>query len=449
MPTITYYALVSYYSHVGGQKMKKWQEYYNSHKISIEEAIKKIPSDTYVITSHCASEPRAILKSMVENKNLFKNINIFNLISMEEAPYCASDMIGHFKYNTIFVSTGSRKAFDESRANFIYSFYSELPSLIGDSIPVDVCILHVSPPDRHGYMSFGLTVDYQRKAANSANLVLAQVNDKMPRTLGDSMIHVSEVNYFCEVSQEIPELLPHIISDVERAIGENCASLVNDGDTLQLGIGAIPDAVLLFLRDKKDLGIHTEMFSDGVVDLIESGVITNKRKNFNPGVSVATFLMGSKRLYDYVDDNPSVLMQPVDYTNDARIIAKNDNLVAINSCIQVDFYGQVCSDMIGRRQFSGIGGQVDFVRGANMSRGGKAIIAMPSTAAKGTISRIVPQLDNGSAISTSRHDVDYIITEFGIAKLKGKSYKERAVALIDIAHPKFRSELEKQLISQL
>ncbi|MBP3319414.1 MAG: 4-hydroxybutyrate CoA-transferase, partial [Ruminiclostridium sp.] len=270
------------------------------------------------------------------------------------------------------------------------------------------------------------------------------VNKNMPRTLGDSFLHVTQIGAFVELDTPVIELAPPKITDVERAIGENVAKLIKDGDTLQLGIGAIPDAVLLFLKEKNDLGIHTEMFSDGVVELVEAGVITNKAKTLHRGQSVATFLMGTRRLYDYVDNNPAVAMYPVDYVNDPYVIAKNDNLVSINSCVQIDIMGQVVSTSAGLRQISGVGGQIDFVRGANMSKGGRAVMAMPSTTGKGKISKIVPFLDQGSAVTTSRNDVNYVVTEYGIAQLRGKSLRKRAEALIEIAHPDFRDELRAE-----
>lgn len=272
-------------------------------------------------------------------------------------------------------------------------------------------------------------------------MVIAEVNDQMPRTLGDAFIHISQIDQIVETSYPIIELQPPRIGEVERAIGEHCARLIEDGATLQLGIGAIPDAVLLFLKDKKDLGIHSEMFSDGVVELVESGVINNSRKTLHPGKMVVTFLMGTRRLYDFVHDNPAVALYPVDYVNDPCVIMQNEKMVSINSCIQVDLMGQVVSDSIGLKQFSGVGGQVDYVRGAAMARGGKSIIAMPSTASKGSISRIVPLIDTGSAVTTSRNDVHYIVTEYGSADLRGKTLKERGRALIQIAHPDFRPQL--------
>ena len=325
--------------------------------------------------------------------------------------------------------------------DFTPVYFSEIPGLLREDLRPNVTLLQCSPPDAHGYVSLGVSVDYTKPAAEASDLVIAQVNQNMPRTLGDSFLHVTQIGCLGEADTPVIELAPPKIGDVERAIGENVASLVRDGDTLQLGIGAIPDAVLLFLKEKNDLGIHTEMFSDGVVELVEAGVITNKAKTLHRGQSVATFLMGTRRLYDYVNNNPAVAMYPVDYVNDPYVIGQNDNLVSINSCVQVDIMGQVVSTSAGLRQISGVGGQVDFVRGANLSKGGRAIMAMPSTTGKGKISKIVPFLDQGSAVTTTRNEVNYVITEYGIAKLKGKSLRQRAEALIRIAHPDFRDEL--------
>mgnify|MGYP005648932635 CR=1 FL=1 len=316
----------------------------------------------------------------------------------------------------------------------------------------------LSPPDENGYCSFGISVDYTKPAAESSRIVIAQINEQMPRTLGDSFIHVSQLDYIVEYNEPILELgapteaqseaekelyVARVVAEMD--IGGYCAELIDDGACLQLGIGAIPDAVLSFLGDKKDLGIHTEMFSDGVVDLINKGVITCARKNFNPGKAVANFLMGTRKLYDFVHNNPFVEMHPVYYTNDPCIIGQNDNMVAINSCLQVDLLGQVASDTIGSIQFSGVGGQVDFVRGSSRSRGGKSILAFPSTAGGDKLSRIVPRLDEGAAVTTSRNDVHYFVTEHGIADMRGKSIRERAVALISIAHPDFREQLTREL----
>jgi len=284
-------------------------------------------------------------------------------------------------------------------------------------------------------------VDYAKYAAETARIVIAQINKEMPRTLGDSFIHISDIDYIVEYDEPIPQLQPPTITDVEKKIGGNCAKLIRDGDTLQLGIGAIPDAVLLSLKNKRDLGIHSEMFSDGVVELVGAGVINNRKKTLHNGKSIATFLMGTKRLYDYVNNNSAVEMYPVTYVNDPLIIAQNDNLVSINSCIQIDFLGQVVSDSVGPNQLTGVGGQVDFVRGASMSNGGRSIIAMPSTTADGSVSKIVPFIDEWAAVTTSRYDVQYVITEYGIAELWGYTIRERAKRLIQIAHPKFRDDL--------
>ncbi|MDR1730725.1 MAG: hypothetical protein LBR61_01390 [Synergistaceae bacterium] len=421
-----------------------WKELYRNKLISAEQAVGKIFSGSSVVTSHAAAEPQTILRAMASHKENFRNVRIFNLMSMGELPTCQPGMESHFLHNTTFVSMGTREAVNTGRACFTTSFYSETPWLLREVIPVDVAVLSLSRPDRHGYCSFGVTLDYQRLLAEKAGVVIAQVNELMPRTHGDCFIHVSQLDYIVEVSEPLPELPEPRIGDVERGIGKNCASLIRDGDTLQLGIGAIPDAVLLFLKDKNDLGIHSEMFSDGVAELMEMGVITNRAKTLNRDVSVATFLIGSKRLYDFVDDNPSIRMFPVDYTNNPCIIAQNDNMVAINSCLQVDLYGQVAADTLGPKQYSGAGGQVDFVRGANMSRGGRAIFAVPSTAAGGKESRIVADLKPGAAVTTTRNDVNYVVTEYGVAQLKGKTLRARALALAAIAHPAFRDQLYEE-----
>ncbi|MGL5512401.1 MAG: acetyl-CoA hydrolase/transferase family protein, partial [Sporomusa sp.] len=300
--------------------------------------------------------------------------------------------------------------------------------------------VQVTEPDAEGYCSYGVSVDYAQPAAESARLVIAQVNDCVPRT-GGAKIHLDAIHLIVEQHEPLIELKPPKIGDVEKGIGENVARLIPDGATLQLGIGAIPDAVLLFLKNKKDLGIHSEMFSDGVVALAEAGVITNRKKTINTGKFMATFLMGTKKLYDFVNNNPDVELHPVDYINDPYIIGQHDNMVSINSAIQVDLMGQVNAEMIGSRQFSGVGGQVDFIRGASRSRNGKAIIALPSTASSGKISRIACELDQGAAVTTSRNDVHYVVTEFGVADLRGKTLRERAKSLIHISHPDFRSSL--------
>lgn len=418
-----------------------WKTWYKEHLFTPEQAVQQIKSGQRVVVAHACGEPSIILDALVANAAQYENVEIIHMVAMGKAVYCQPQYDKNFHHNAFFLGGSTRAAAAEGRVDFTPVYFSEIPSLLREDLRPNVTLLQCSPPDAHGYVSLGVSVDYTKPAAEASDLVIAQVNQNMPRTLGDSFLHVTQIGCLVEADTPVIELAPPKIGDVERAIGENVASLVRDGDTLQLGIGAIPDAVLLFLKEKNDLGIHTEMFSDGVVELVEAGVITNKAKTLHRGQSVATFLMGTRRLYDYVNNNPAVAMYPVDYVNDPYVIGQNDNLVSINSCVQVDIMGQVVSTSAGLRQISGVGGQVDFVRGANLSKGGRAIMAMPSTTGKGKISKIVPFLDQGSAVTTTRNEVNYVITEYGIAKLKGKSLRQRAETLIRIAHPDFRDEL--------
>lgn len=421
-----------------------WNTWYEAHRCTPQAAVQKIQSGQRVVVAHACGEPSVILDAMVANAAQYENVEIIHMVAMGKAAYCQPQYDQHFHHNAFFLGGSTRAAAAEGRADFTPVYFSEIPAILKEELRPNVTLLQVSPPDDHGYCSLGVSVDYTKGAAQEADLVIAQVNRFMPRTLGDSFLHVTDIDCFVEADTPVIELAPPKITDVERAIGQNVAELIRDGDTLQLGIGAIPDAVLLFLKEKHDLGIHTEMFSDGVVELVEAGVITNKKKTLHRGQSVATFLMGTRRLYDYVDNNPAVAMYPVDYVNDPYVIGQNDNLVSINSCVQIDIMGQVVSTSAGLRQISGVGGQVDFVRGANLSKGGRAIMAMPSTTGKGKISKIVPFLDQGSAVTTSRNDVNYVVTEYGIAQLRGKSLRQRAEALIAIAHPDFRAELRAE-----
>lgn len=418
-----------------------WRTWYKEHLFTPAQAVQQIKSGQRVVVAHACGEPSIILDALVANAAQYENVEIIHMVAMGKAAYCQPQYDKNFHHNAFFLGGSTRAAAAEGRVDFTPVYFSEIPGLLREDLRPNVTLLQCSPPDAHGYVSLGVSVDYTKPAAVASDLVIAQVNQNMPRTLGDSFLHVTQIGCLVEADTPVIELAPPKIGDVERAIGENVASLVRDGDTLQLGIGAIPDAVLLFLKEKNDLGIHTEMFSDGVVELVEAGVITNKAKTLHRGQSVATFLMGTRRLYDYVNNNPAVAMYPVDYVNDPYVIGQNDNLVSINSCVQVDIMGQVVSTSAGLRQISGVGGQVDFVRGANLSKGGRAIMAMPSTTGKGKISKIVPFLDQGSAVTTTRNEVNYVITEYGIAKLKGKSLRQRAEALIRIAHPDFRDEL--------
>ena len=423
--------------------MADWNAYYASHTASPEEAVGLIRSGDRVVVGHACGEPSCLLDALVQNAAAYENVEIVHMVAMGKAEYCRPEYAGAFRHNALFVGGATRDAVFEGRGDFTPCFFWEVPGFFRDPdvLPVDVALIQVTPPDENGNCSLGVSVDYTYQAVQQARTVIAQVNDQMPFTLGlHSTVPVVQITCFVPRSTPVIELSPPSIGPVEEAIGRNCAALIRDGDTLQLGIGAIPDAVLRFLGDKNDLGIHSEMFSDGVVELVERGVINNRRKTLQPGKSVAAFLMGTRRLYDYAHRNPAVMMAPVDYVNDPRVICQNDNMVSINSCVQVDLMGQAASETVGYKQISGTGGQVDFIRGAAMSRGGRAILAFPSTV-KGRTSKIVPLLDEGAAVTTSRDDVDYIVTEYGAAHLKGRTLRDRARALIQIAHPDFRPDL--------
>lgn len=425
--------------------MDNWKEIYRDRICSADEAVGYIRSGDRVVVAHACGEPTILTDALAANADRYgyENVEIVHMVAMGKAAYCAPGMEKHFRHNGLFLGGSTKGAVAENRADFTPVFFSEVPKLLATTLPVDVVLLQVSEPDAHGYCSFGISCDYTKPAADCAKIKIAQINKNMPRVMGDNFIHISELDHIVPEDTPLIQLQPPEIGEVQKKIGENIASLVKDGDCLQLGIGAIPDAVLLFLKDKKDLGIHSEMFSDGVVALIEAGVVTNKKKQMDKGQCVATFLMGTDKLYDYVNDNPAVVLRSVDYVNDPRIICQNDNVVSINSCVEVDLMGQVCSESIGLKQISGVGGQVDFVRGANMSRNGRTIMAMPATAAKGRVSRIVPFLAVGAAVTTSRCDVDYVVTEYGIAQLHGRTLRDRAKQLIAIAAPEFREELLK------
>lgn len=423
-----------------------WRKKYADKLCTADEAVSQIKSGNRVVVAHACGEPVILTDAMTANaeKYGYENVEVVHMVAMGKAGYCAPEMEKHFRHNGLFLGGSTKDAVAEGRADFTPVFFSEVPELFATTLPVDVVLLQVSEPDEHGYCSYGISCDYTKAAAEHAKIKIAQINENMPRVMGDNFIHISELDYIVAENTELIQLAPPKIGDVQRKIGENVASLVQDGDCLQLGIGAIPDAVLLFLKEKKDLGIHSEMFSDGVVELIEAGVITNKCKQIDKGQCVATFLMGTERLYDYVNDNPSVCLKPVDYVNDPRVICQNDNVVSINSCVEVDLMGQVCAESVGLKQISGVGGQVDFVRGANMSKNGRTIMAMPATAAKGTVSRIVPFLAHGATVTTSRCDADYVVTEYGIAQLHGRTLRDRAKQLIAITAPQFRPALQEE-----
>ena len=424
--------------------MTNWQEHYRSKMTSATEAVKAIKSASRVVIAHACGEAQALSAAMVARASELENVEVVHMVAMGKAEYCKPEMSKHFRHNSLFVGATSRAAINEGRGDYIPCFFSEIPRLFKEGyLLVDVAMIQVSPPDAHGYCSLGVSVDYTKPAAESAQIVIAQVNKNVPRTLGDSFMHVSQFNYIVEFDEPLIELPKPKITEVEENIGQNVAKLIEDGSTLQLGIGAIPDAVLGYLKEKRDLGIHTEMFSDGVVELYEAGVINNQAKTLHKGTMVATFFMGTKKLYDFVNDNPAVAMFPVDYVNDPFVISQNYKMVSINSALQVDLTGQVCADTLGPKQYSGVGGQVDYVRGSSRSKEGKSIIALPATAGGGKYSRITAVLDAGAAITTSRNDVDYVVTEYGIASLRGKTLRRRARELISIAHPNFRQQLEK------
>ncbi len=421
--------------------MTDWNEEYRRKKTTAEACIRMVKSGDYIVQGHCAGVPLELTAELLAQSERLSDVDVFHMVPIHDCSYSAPEYKGIFRHSTTFAGRPTQKAVNEGRADYVPCFFSELPGLFREKyLPVDIAMISLSPPDEAGFMSFGVSVDYTLQAAESAAIVLAEVNAGMPRTRGSS-IHISKIDAFIETDYPPVEIPLPVITEVEEKIGEYIADLIPDGANLQLGIGAIPDAVLRFLGGKKELGIHSEMFSDGVVDLVEKGVITNRYNNLNPGKIIATFLMGSKRLYNFVDNNPRVLMKPVDYTNNPCIAGQLNNLISINSAIEVDLNGQVCADMIGSRQYSGVGGQVDFVRAATFSSGGRSIIAFSSTGKGGSISKIVVRLKDGANVTTSRYDVDTIVTEYGVAQLKGKNTIQRAKSLIAIAHPSFREEL--------
>ncbi len=421
-----------------------WERVYRSKLCSADEAVSLIRSGQRIYVGGGAGYPQELIRALVRRAPELEDVELVHILTLGEAPTAAPGMEKHFRHNALFVGHNVRKAVQEGRADATPIFLFEVPRLfLSGQMPLDVALIQVGPPDEHGFCSFGVEVGCTKPAAEAARLVIAEVNRQMPRVLGDSFIHVSRLDRIVEVDYPIPEFPQGGSSPVHERIADFIADMIPDGATLQTGIGSIPDAVLRKLRDKRDLGVHTELFSDGVIDLVEAGVITNARKTFHPGKIVAGFLFGSKRLYEFVHDNPIVELHPTHYVNDPFNIARNERMVAINSAIEVDLTGQVCADSIGPRIYSGFGGQLDFIRGAAYSKGGIPIIALPSTAKGETISRIVPQLKPGAGVVTTRADVHYVVTEYGVAYLHGKSLRERAKALIRIAHPKFREELER------
>jgi acetyl-CoA hydrolase len=411
---------------------------------SAEEAVKVVASGMKVFVHSGCAVPQVLLDALMKRSDEISDVEISHILHMGEAAYVGPEMLGRFRHRSFFTGRNVREAVNAGRAEHVPIFLSEVPLLFRrGAFPVDVAFISLSPPDEHGFCSFGVDVGVNKAAAETARYVVAQVNSRMPRTLGDSFIHVHKLHRVVETEQELPELPRLRMTDSVAAIGENVAGLIEDGSTLQLGIGAIPDAVLHYLRGRKDLGVHTEMFSDGIVELIEEGIINNEKKTIHPGKTVVGFVLGTRWLFDYIDNNPRFEFHPTEYVNDPFIIAQNDKMISINSAIEVDLTGQVCADSIGYKIFSGIGGQVDFIRGAARSAGGKPIIALESTARDGEVSRIVPALKEGAGVVTSRGDVHYVVTEYGVTNLHGKSIRERTRALISLAHPEFRDDLSR------
>lgn len=423
----------------------QWVEDYRRKLTTAEEAVKIIQSGNKVYYGGNAATPHGLIDALAARGEELTGVQLYHVLLLGQDPLSKPEMEKHFRHNSLFVGPADREAVNSGRADYIPVFLYQIPRLLYERIiPLDVAMVMVSPPDDHGFMSFGVEVMNTHAACQMAKKVIIQVNEKMPRVLGDSFIHVSRVHAIVEHTQNLPELTPRPISDVERRIGEHIRKMITDGATIQMGIGGIPDAVWSMMDGLKDLGIHTEMLSDGAMHAIERGIVTGYQKTLHPGKTVITFALGTKALYEFLDNNPMVEAHPVDHVNDPFVIGQNDNIIGINSAIEIDLSGQVCSDSIGPRIYSGFGGQVDFIRGAASSKGGKPIIALPSTARDGKESRIAPMLKHGAGVVTTRADVHYVVTEHGVAHLFGKNLRERAQALIGIADPKFRDELTAQ-----
>ena len=410
-----------------------------------EEAVKIIKSGDRVFVHGVSATPVQLVHAMTNRHQELKDVEVIHLHTEGPAPYAAPEYKDSFFVNALFVGANVRKAVNEGRGDYVPVFLSEVPYLFRNSIlPLDVALVHVSPPDHHGYCSLGVSVDAAVAAVQTAKYVIAQVNPNMPRTHGDGLIHVNKIDALVEANDALPEQIVPEPNDAELKIGQYCAELIDDGATMQMGIGAIPNAVLKSLTNHKDLGVHTEMFSDGVIELVEKGIINGRKKKIHPGKIVSGFVMGSRKTYDFIDDNPAVAMLDIAYVNDTAVIRKNPKVTAINSAVEVDITGQVCADSIGTYHYSGVGGQMDFIRGASLSPGGKPIIALPSTTNKG-ISRIVPFLKQGAGVVTTRAHVHYVVTEYGVANLYGKNLGQRAKALMNISHPDHREELNKSI----
>lgn len=409
-----------------------------------------IRNGSRVFVGSGAACPNGLMRRFSRAAKYFEDVEMVHIMTLGETPWCSPKLAGKVRVNSFFLGPGTREAANDGFADYSPCFLSEVPLLFRERyVPLDVAIVMVSPPDNHGFCSLGVSVDVVRAAVHSAEIVIAQINPSMPRTLGQSFIHKSDIDAYVTIDEPLIEHIPPMLDPVSKKIGKFVSLLIDDGCTLQMGIGKIPDAVLNCLGGHSDLGIHTEMFSDGVLSLFEKGNITNRMKGFHDGKTICSFCFGSKKLYDFVDNNPHIEFHPSEYVNNPANIARNRRMVAINSALEVDVTGQIAADSLGGKLYSGIGGQVDFIRGAGMSEGGRPIIALPSTAKGGTVSRIVPTLTPGSGVVTSRGDVHYVVTEYGIAPLRGRSLRERALELIQVAHPKFREELLEQVIHSM
>ncbi len=419
-----------------------WEKEYVGKLRTADEALQHVQSGMRVYIQPGCAEPETLVEALMRRGPSVYDVEIVHMMTVGCAPYVAPEMVGHFRHNAMFIGSNVRDAINDGRADYTPIYLGEIEQLFeSGAMPLDVALLQLSPPDSHGFCSFGLGVDTSLTAAKCARYVIGQINDQMPRTYGDSYIHVSKLNAVVESSRPLCELKTPKVTDVHIAIARHVAGLIDDGAVIQTGIGGIPNAVLPFLMDRKDLGVHSELVSDGVIPLVEAGVLTGARKNYKPRKIIVGFVLGTKKMFEFVDNNPIFEFHPTAYTNHPAFIARNDNMVAINSALQIDLTGQVCSDSIGNQFYSGIGGQVDFLRGASYSKGGKPIIALSSTAKGDSVSRIVSMLSPGAGVVTSRGLVRYVVTEYGVAYLHGKSIRERAKALIEIAHPKFRNEL--------
>jgi len=427
-----------------------WVEQYRKKVVTAEAAVQAIQSRQRIFLTGNCSTPRELLAALVRRAPQLEEVEICQALTIGPADYVSPEMQGHLRVNTMFISANIRKAVQAGRADFTPVMLSEFPLLFKNGhLPLDAALVHLSPPDEHGFCSFGVENGLTKSPAESAKIIIAEVNEQMPRTLGDSFIHVSRLNYIVPVNYPLAEM--HMSGkgddEVTEKIAGYIAELIPDGATMQMGIGAIPDAVLKYLYDKRDLGVHTELFSDGVIDLVEAGVLTGARKTLHTGKIVAGFILGSQRLYDWVNDNPMIELHRTEYVNDPFVISQNERMVAINSAIEVDLTGQICADSIGPKLYSGVGGQLDFIYGASRSKGGVPIIALPSVATMrdGTrISRITAMLKQGAGVVTTRNHVRYVVTEYGVADLYGKTIRQRARALIGVAHPDFREELTRQ-----